>query len=722
MGRLTRRARIRLVIAVIVLGLPVLAGGVAVWFVVSGALQRRIEQAWSEELPGRLEIGTLAVDALDTVVVEDSGVHAGTDGAPVFELAHALIRGSVLETRVGDVALRGLRLDASPRNHPFLLELGEEIHRLYREMEVHPRIRVELDDAVVLFDDTPLLDAATLLWDNREDQRQIALRAQLAQGSLAFTGALGGSAYVWRLDATDIVPEVLLEQVLGEATARRPVIGLLPERLAVACAGRTMADGSLRVDLQLDAPALGLAGLRCSLRAGPDSERLAGDFALQWQQGSDPLRGSWAWASGDAGLELTVASGVIPVSALCDALAGLGMMPRLGRLQRLMLPRELDCSGSQLVVDLVTGALAGQLAMQWRAPLAGAAAEHARISADWRAADGVLVCDRLTARIPGLVRLEQLAATVDARHAGFSWSQLELDGIAGDLLAARTGLALADWIALTPRGSGRIEQDDHGLRFDLTGEAPAPGAHWQVSGDGAGVARISGERLPAHLFADWLAPWQLRDGLAQTFHAQRAAAGWRLEAAIERGRLEFGAHALGWSGPLKAVLPSGPTAASCSELQLRSARRDYSLVLRHDDSGSTLDLAAAELTDFLVDARLALPLVLDGFAGRLAFHARWPDVPGGAPAAMELEWSEGVFGQALAGLHARCRAQARPEAGGYALALTIDAGRMTLRDRTLDLGRHPVVLEGVVAPAAGPPLTLTGAVGAARVHARVQAF
>ncbi len=719
MGRLTRRVRIRLVIAVIVLGLPVLVGGVVVWFIASGALQRRIEQSWSAELPGRLEIDALAVDALDTVVVDGSGVYAQAGDAPVLALAHARIRGSVFERKVGAVTLHGLRLDASGRNHPFLIELGEEIHRIYREMEVHPRIRVELDDAVVVWDDTPLLDAGTVLWDNRENQRQIAVRAQLAQGLIAFTGALDGPDYRWRLDGEDIAPAVLLRQVLTQTAADHPALGLLPERHGFACAGSFAADGSLRADLDLDgAPALGLSGITCTARAGSGFAQFTGDFVLRWQQGAAPLRGVWRWERDGARVELRLESGTIPVTALCDALAGIGTIPRLGRLQRLLLPRELDCAGSRLVVDLSTGALAGQLELAWRAPLASSDAAAARVSAQWQLAAGTLELDRVAVQVPGLVALEQLSATVDARHAAFSWSQLELAGMARSLVAARSGLPLADWLALTPTGAGRIEQQDDGLRFTLGGEAGA--VCWQISGDDAGVVSVGGERLPARLFAGWLAPWRVQAGLARSLSCRRTAKGWGLDAEVERGELALGAHMLGWSGPLRAVLPRGLTGGRCTELQLRSPQRAYEVVLQSDDDRSTLRITAAELTDLLADARLALPLVLDGFSGRLALVAHWPGTVAGAPAAVELEWSDGGFGSLLSGVHAHC--QARAQAAGHAVELDIDAGRLALPGGALDLAARPLAVAGAIAPPAGPPLVLRGSLGDGHLDGQVQAL
>ncbi len=110
---MTRKTRIRLVIALVVLG-PVAACVVVLgWFLWSGRLERNVEAGYAARLPGRLQVGRIEFSGTDTVVIHDLSL--GEDGElPLLTARRATAKVRLLASRLDELRLEGghLRLDA----------------------------------------------------------------------------------------------------------------------------------------------------------------------------------------------------------------------------------------------------------------------------------------------------------------------------------------------------------------------------------------------------------------------------------------------------------------------------------------------------------------------------------------------------------------------------------------------------------------------------------
>jgi len=110
---MTRKTRIRLVIALVVLG-PVAACLVVLgWFLWSGRLERNVEAGYAARLPGRLQVGRIEFSGTDTVVIHDLSL--GEDGQPPLLTARrATAKLRLLASRLDELRIEDgyLRLDA----------------------------------------------------------------------------------------------------------------------------------------------------------------------------------------------------------------------------------------------------------------------------------------------------------------------------------------------------------------------------------------------------------------------------------------------------------------------------------------------------------------------------------------------------------------------------------------------------------------------------------
>ncbi|MBA3708069.1 MAG: hypothetical protein H0W83_04500 [Planctomycetes bacterium] len=110
---MTRRRRIWMIVALVVLGLP-LAGFITVeWYLHSGRIERRIESIYSQRLPGRLTVGSFEMASSIEAVLKD--VVIGEDGEkPLLTVAKIRARIHLRRLRLDSLRIEGaaMRLDA----------------------------------------------------------------------------------------------------------------------------------------------------------------------------------------------------------------------------------------------------------------------------------------------------------------------------------------------------------------------------------------------------------------------------------------------------------------------------------------------------------------------------------------------------------------------------------------------------------------------------------
>jgi hypothetical protein len=101
---MTRRARIRLLIILVVVGLPLAAVMIISWYIGSGRLERRIERAYAKKYPGSLQIGDVRVASASQLVLSDVRLCAPESDTAVITIPKLTVGGSLLSGHVGSVS------------------------------------------------------------------------------------------------------------------------------------------------------------------------------------------------------------------------------------------------------------------------------------------------------------------------------------------------------------------------------------------------------------------------------------------------------------------------------------------------------------------------------------------------------------------------------------------------------------------------------------------
>ena len=107
---MSKRGRRRLIIALVVLGVPALVSLGVIGFVASGGLENRLEREYAARFPGRLVIGRLELAGTAHAVAHDLELYGPAGGEPVVRIAAANLYGGLFPPRLERLALTGLKL------------------------------------------------------------------------------------------------------------------------------------------------------------------------------------------------------------------------------------------------------------------------------------------------------------------------------------------------------------------------------------------------------------------------------------------------------------------------------------------------------------------------------------------------------------------------------------------------------------------------------------
>ncbi len=102
---MTRRTRVRLLIVLVLLGLPAMAALLALWYVGSGRLEQRLAHEYAERLPGELTVGKVEVDGVGRAYLDD--VRVGPDGAAKVTAKRVTVDGSLIGGRISALRIDG---------------------------------------------------------------------------------------------------------------------------------------------------------------------------------------------------------------------------------------------------------------------------------------------------------------------------------------------------------------------------------------------------------------------------------------------------------------------------------------------------------------------------------------------------------------------------------------------------------------------------------------
>jgi len=260
---MTRRTRIRLLAVLILLGLPLLVCAGLVWFIGSGGLERRIEGEYAARFPGRLDVGTIALDGTGHAIVESIALYGPDGGDAIVTVAHADIRGRLMPPRIDAIELHGVKVRFDRDGVAFV-----------REALARPQpagsgsaspVQVRIDGAIVVADRLRLNDVAL----------DVRLAGWAVTGRL--TGTLGDAPV-----AVEISPE-------SGAVGARPPLTITVEQARIDLADLFAALVGLGLMPEQDEllpwlPARAdLAGTR--LRFAPEAKVLTGESRPTWPGG-----------------------------------------------------------------------------------------------------------------------------------------------------------------------------------------------------------------------------------------------------------------------------------------------------------------------------------------------------------------------------------------------------------------------------------------------------
>ena len=107
---MTKRGRWRLIIVLVVLGIPALVCLGSIGFVAGGGLESRLEKEYAARFPGRLEIGHIELAGTRHAIAHDVVLYGPAGGDPVVRIATADLQGGIFPPRLERIALTGLKL------------------------------------------------------------------------------------------------------------------------------------------------------------------------------------------------------------------------------------------------------------------------------------------------------------------------------------------------------------------------------------------------------------------------------------------------------------------------------------------------------------------------------------------------------------------------------------------------------------------------------------
>ncbi len=107
---MTRSVRIRLLIVVVVLGIPLIAAAIILGWVGGGGLSHKVERQYAHDYPGSLSIGGIQLDGMHRAIAEDISLRPPGGGAAVIAVARAEVGYELVPPHATSVALHGLHL------------------------------------------------------------------------------------------------------------------------------------------------------------------------------------------------------------------------------------------------------------------------------------------------------------------------------------------------------------------------------------------------------------------------------------------------------------------------------------------------------------------------------------------------------------------------------------------------------------------------------------
>ena len=704
---MTRRARRRLVILVLALGLPLTVLAALTLFLLSDGLAWRLAEAWRERFPGRLQVSGLRLAAVDAI--EAQGIRIDDDqGRPVLALEQVALHGRWRQPRLHGARVDQARLVLDAPALAFWRQLAAGLDEAPMELvlpqpAVDARDTIQIDRLDIRGPDGRQAQLALRIDHDAEGRRWlIEGHGDYGHGELILRDrpAAAPDLLSWTIhDLDPSLSRALLGQVLarwGAAARTQALLALLDWPVWSSSGMISRDDDQLRLALvatcdhpllprRIDlrgslTPVLSLAttlhwadGQTAALHLGYDQGR----WHLSWQEGSIPWDPLLGWAN----------------ALLPPALAG--------RLNSLPLQPRLSLAGSS--AEGHGQRWHGRLAAEARMGLAHLGLTASLTSA-WQYHDAGLHLHELHLDSP-LVQLGPATAHGQATSAALHWQASTLTPAGALWLDNATGLNSAALIVAAPQGSLHWDAGQGHLR--LTGSGADSG--WQVDGTTSADQpwTLSARQMPVTA----LASPALVAGTVSSLDGQwrPGSRAWHWQAGLDQPRL---GPSLGRYQVSQARLSrSHDQAWTWHDAQLRLAGRPSA------EGASALTLTITDLAPSA--AAVAEAWTLPALAGRL--HGTMTRSPGGSLHDIDLQVERLAIGPWLG--EAQARVSSAPDDPAMIL-IALSQGHLPLAEQQLALDRLDLrwqdrQVSGTGRLAGGSPLGLEASQDRGRWQARM---
>lgn len=270
-----RRTRIRLLVVLVVVGLPALIATGVVIFVASGGVERRVEAEFAARLPGTLRIQRIEIATTHKAIAHDVDVYAPGTDQPILSLDRVVVEGGFLLGSMTHLEFHNMQLNITPASvawgrtaiahlHASDSAMGDLTITASGTMNVVQRVVVRDVAATVSF------SAAGITGDLTAElsDRPLSMTVRPVAGQPA---ALDLAVQALTIDVPDLCAAL---QGFGVVDIPRDVVAWLPDT----------------VDLH-----------GCALTLDPTRQASTGQLASAWTDGSASAR----WNGNPEGIQLS---------------------------------------------------------------------------------------------------------------------------------------------------------------------------------------------------------------------------------------------------------------------------------------------------------------------------------------------------------------------------------------------------------------------------------
>lgn len=181
---MTRRKRIRLLVLMVLIGVPALAALILLWYLKSGRLEQRVASEYAEHFPGALSIEKISLAASDRLIIDHLKLSTSSEpgGSVIVDLPRATVQGSLMPLSVRSLDIDDVHIDIEKGIRPWLIDFLAALPE--------GRAANKRDNGAINLHVSGDIDMANI-WKLQDLELKLAVHDQTMTGSL--TGNIGGA-------------------------------------------------------------------------------------------------------------------------------------------------------------------------------------------------------------------------------------------------------------------------------------------------------------------------------------------------------------------------------------------------------------------------------------------------------------------------------------------------------------------------------------------------